>query len=103
MTAPEYHQRRVSDDPEHNQSLPDEDRIANLEYDAVGQWMVLGRVVEQNDKYRAYLDKKIEAEEENKKFWKKQRELLVSAGIKGAIVVFVGALLYAFSLWVKTF
>jgi hypothetical protein len=99
---PEYHQRRVSDDSEHNKRLTDKDRIENLEFDSMGQWVVLSRIADQNDKYADYLDKKIKAEENNSRFWKKQFEMLVSGGIKGAILALFGGLLYAFIHWVKT-
>jgi len=99
---PEYHQRRVSDDPEHNKSLSEEERLENLEFDSMGQWIILGRIADQNDKYADYLDKKIKAEEENMKFWRDQRGKLTTAGIIGFVVSTGGALLYAFTHWVKT-
>ena len=99
---PEYHQRRVSDDPDRNNSLSDKDRIENLEFDSAGQWVILARIVEQNEKYNEYLDKKIKAEENGAEFWRKQLEMIVSGGIKGSVLALFAGLLYAFIHWVKT-
>ena len=81
----EYHQSRVSPFPDKNAKLTAEQRFVNLEHDMVSQGDCLRELVDQNNKYASYLDKRMQIERESHLFWLDIRKRLATAGIIGAI------------------